>query len=255
MIADQDPCTHDSLFDGALFCLQPRKGYRFSLDAVLLGHFVSPGPRPLILELGAGCGIVSLILAYLHPGARITALELQPGLLELLKKNIELNRFSKRVIGMRGDLRNIAELLPAESFDLVLSNPPYRKEATGRKNLLSEQAIARHEISATLSEVIAAASFALKKKGRLAMVYPSARGAGLFYELRKEGLEPKRLQVVYSFPGDQGRLLLVEAVKGGGEELIILPPFFVFREQGGPYSDEMAACYQRTSKEGEKTTA
>ncbi len=243
MITDQDSCTLDSLFDGALFCLQPCKGYRFSLDAVLLGHFVSPGLKSRILELGAGCGIVSLILAYRHPGARIKAIELQPGLVELLKKNIELNRFSERITGMWGDLCRIAEFLPTGSFDFVLSNPPYRKKATGRKNSLSEQAIARHEISATLSEVITAASFALKKKGRLAMVYPAARGASLFYELRREGLEPKRLQVVYSYPGDQGRLLLVEAVKGGGEELIILPPFFVFRERGGPYTDEMAACY------------
>ena len=75
-------------------------------------------------------------------------------------------------------------------------------------------------------------------------MYPAVRGISLFHEMRRHGLEPKRLQVVYSYPGSEARLLLVEAVKGGGEELSIAPPFYIYEEKDGDYSAEMAQWYE-----------
>ncbi len=242
--APEDSLSRDSLFDGRLHCLQHRSGYRFSLDAVLLARFVAPRPGDKICDLGAGCGVVSLILAFLAPELEITGLELQPALAELARKNIALNNFQQRIRLVQGDLRQIREVIPAGAFDWVVCNPPYGKVGTGRQNAGEEELIARHEIKAGLDEVVRAAGFVVRNRGRVALVYPTGRCAALLTELRTQKLEPKKLQIVYSYPGSMGRLVLVEAVKNGGEELTVLPPFYVYREANGEYSPEMTACYQ-----------
>lgn len=236
--------TQDSLFSGRLQCLQYRQGYRFSIDAVLLSHFITPKPDDRILDLCAGCGVVSLVLAYRWPVISLTALEIQPQLAELVRRNIEINHFKDRIDAIEGDCRQINELVDVGSFEWVVCNPPYRKSDTGRQNPEEEQAIARHEISVDLSGVIKAVCFALKTRGRAVFVYPALRMAALVVELKNNGLEPKRLQVVHSYPGGEGKLVLVEAVKGGGEELAILPPFYIYKEPDGDYTSEMASCYK-----------
>ena len=110
-------------------------------------------------------------------------------------------------------------------------------------NVQSEQQVARHENMANVASVANAAVWALKNKGRAAFIYPAVRGATVLYELKKQGLEPKKMQTVFSYPGSPAKLLLIEAVKGGGEELTILPPFYVYRAQEGEFSPEMADCY------------
>ncbi|OKY76040.1 MAG: hypothetical protein BM485_05210 [Desulfobulbaceae bacterium DB1] len=236
--------TEDTLFNGRLHCRQHADGYRFSVDAVLLAHFISPGPEAAILDLGAGCGVVSLLLCYLHPGVRITALELQPGLAELVRQNITLNGLRDRLFLQEGDLRRMKSLFAAETFDWVAANPPYGKRASGRVNSSDEQACARHEINASLAEVVAAIAHALKNRGRAALVYPAARTAVLLTTLKNARLEPKRLQIVHSYPGGEGKLVLVEVMKNGGEEMTILPPFFIYECPSGPYSEAMRKMYE-----------
>jgi tRNA1(Val) A37 N6-methylase TrmN6 len=240
----KDGYTADSLFDGRIRCTQHAGGYRFSLDAVLLGNFISVRPGVRILDLGCGSGIISFILAYRWPDCHLTGLEIQPDLVELAEKNVGDNNWQERIEILQGDLRHMDKLLPAGKFDWVVSNPPYRKPGSGRKNLEPEKLSARHEILSDVAAVAKAAAWALKNKGRAAFVYPAVRGATILCELKKQGLEPKKMQVVYSYPGSSATLLLVEAVKGGGEELAILPPFYVYREPGGEYSPEMEVCYR-----------
>lgn len=236
--------TLDTLFGGELICRQNQSGYRFSMDAVLLAHFSKLSGSPRILDLGAGNGIISLILAYRWRNAVITAVELQPGLFELLRMNVEANNgLSDRITCLQGDLQDYAQLLHAEEYDWAFCNPPYRKSGSGRINPKEEEAIARHELRLDLSSVVAAQSYCLKAKGRAVLVYPAGRMAVLIGELKATGLEPKRLQVVYSYPGGQAKLVLVEAIKKGGEELTILPPFYVYKYRNGPYSDEMQRLY------------
>jgi tRNA1Val (adenine37-N6)-methyltransferase len=173
----------------------------------------------------------------------LTCLELQKNLIALIHKNIELNGFEQRLAVLEGDLVQLKTLLPAESFDRVVCNPPYGKLGAGRKNSGSEQAVARHELRATLADVVDASFFALKNKGRAAFIYPASRAAILLTELKGRGLEPKRLRIVYSYPASVAKLVLVEAMKGGGEELEIAPPFFIYEEPGGDYTKEMRQCY------------
>jgi tRNA1(Val) A37 N6-methylase TrmN6 len=236
--------TDDSLFNGRIRCLQHSRGYRFSLDAVLLGNFISIRPAEKILDLGCGTGIIALILAYRWPSCAITGLEIQPELVKLARENVMQNNWQERITIVQGDLRQMNKNIAAGQFDWVVSNPPYRKKGTGRMNIEPEQLVARHEIKADVASVVNAAAWALKNKGRAALIYPAVRGATVLHELKKQGLEPKKMQTVFSYPGSPAALLLIEAVKGGGEELTILPPFYVYRAPEGELSQEMAACYR-----------
>ncbi len=235
--------TENTLFDGRLCCLQHADGYRFSLDAVLLAHFADVQPYEKILDIGAGCGVVSLVICFRCPGAKLTSLEIQPQLVKLISRNIERNNFQEQMRVIQGDLCGIRSLVPPESFDKVVCNPPYGKLATGRRNPGPEESIARHEIKAELADVVNAIFYSLKNRGRGYVIYPASRAAVLLVALKQKKLEPKKLQIINSYPGGEGKLVLVEVVKNGGEELAVLPPFFVYQKPGGEYSADMARLY------------
>ncbi len=235
--------SEETLFGGKLRCLQPRQGYRFSADAVLLAHFFTPEPDTRILDLGAGCGVVSLILSHRWPSASLVALEVQPRLTEVIRRNVAINTLASRITVIEGDCRRIATLLPQGSCDWVAANPPYYPTGSGRHNPETERAKARHEILGGVGEMAQAAAFALKVGGRAVFVYPAARAETLLSALRENGLAPKRLQMVHPYPGAEAVLVLVEAVKDGGEELAMLPPFCICQERDGAYTSEMAVMY------------
>ena len=242
-MAIAEELTEESLFGGRLRCLQPRQGYRFSVDAVLLAHFFNPEPGARILDLGAGCGIVSLILSHRYPTASLVSLEIQPRLAEIIRRNVAINGLESRITVIEGDCRRIATLLPRDSCDWVAANPPYYPTTSGRHHPETERAKARHEVLGTIGEMAQAATFTLKAGGRAAFVYPAARAEILLSVLRGSGLAPKRVRRVHPYPGAEAGLVLVEAVKDGVEEVAILPPFFICQEKGGAYTVEMAAMY------------
>jgi tRNA1Val (adenine37-N6)-methyltransferase len=220
--------TLDTLFGGRLKILQEKRGYRFSIDALLLAHFAEPGPDDRVVDLGTGCGIVPLILIFRKKVKGITGVEIQPSLADLARRNAVLNRCSSRFRVWEEDLGRLDQRAKRESFNLVLTNPPYRRVGSGRVNPHAEKAVARHEIRATLEEVLRSAHYLLKDKGRLAMIYPAPRVADLMRGLSKYRLEPKRVQFVHSREGDEARLVLVEALKEGHAQVKILPPFFLY---------------------------
>ena len=224
--------TQDALFEGRLKVLQKKCGYRFSIDALLLAHFAKPLPMDQIIDLGTGCGILPLVLAFRHKVKSVIGVEIQPSLADLARRNVALNRLSTRIKIWEKDLKNLGGNRCRGTFDLVLSNPPYRKVGSGRVNPRLEKAMARHEITATLEDVIRTAGALLKDKGRLTMIYPASRTADLIEEMRKFHLEPKRWQFVHSHPGEEARLLLIEALKEGRPQVRVLPPFFLYDSTG-----------------------
>lgn len=235
--------TNDILFAGRLICRQHRHGYRFSVDAVLLAHFFTPQDAENIIDLGCGCGVISLALAYRWPGLRLTGLELQPQLASLARRNVADNGLAARIAIVEGDLRLVGEIFPAGSFQRAVCNPPYFQSEAARPNPDPERRLARHEVAADLAEVVAAAGWLVGPGGCVDLVYPAERTAVLLGALRGAGLAPKRLQVVHGYPAAPAKLVLVEAVKGGGGELETLPPLSISREPGGEYTAEMARCY------------
>jgi len=243
-----DAVTCDTLFDGRLRCLQHRTGYRFSVDAILAAHFSTPPPGATILDLGCGCGIISLICLYRWQQqiASVSCLELQPALADLASRNMTLNGLSGKTEVVAGDLRRILDFFPAETFSQVICNPPFYRKNSGRPTLDQEAFVARHQVCCTLPEVTAAAATALKNRGKAVFVYPASGLNALLAALHQVRLVPKRLQAIYSYPGDDNhaRLVLVEAVKNGGEGLQILPPFYIYEHRLGPYSKMMQRLYQ-----------
>jgi tRNA1(Val) A37 N6-methylase TrmN6 len=237
--------THDTLCAGELFCAQPLEGYRFSIDAILAAQFVLPNPGPRVLDLGCGCGIIGLILAYRVPELLVHGLELQPQLAVLARNNIQVNDFSQRVEIRQGDVCRINQVVRAEDYDQVVCNPPYGAGQNGRINRDAQAAVARHELHGSLDDFIRAAAFSVRNRGRVVFIYPARRGADLFCTLAHHRLTPKRMQPIYSYPGSSSaRLLLVEAMKNGGEQFEVLAPFYIYEHKNCAYSLAMQALYR-----------
>ena len=232
--------TLDIIYGGKLKLFQDRKGYRFSLDSLLLAHFVSCRRGERIADLGTGHGVIALTLAYLHSSLSITGVEIQPTMVDRASRNVRLNGLQERVTIAHVDVRSIQETLSPESFEAVVCNPPYRRTTSGRISPNLERKIARHEIAAALADFLRAGAYLLPIKGRIAMVYPALRVVDLLQSLRNVNLEPKRLRMVHSFADTKASLVLVEAVKGGRSGNEALSPLVVYSE-GKQYTTEVEA--------------
>lgn len=232
--------TLDSIRDIKVY--QNRKGYRFSVDALLLYSFVNIQRAGRIADLGAGSGIIGLLLAKRYPVSEVTLVEVQDPLIRLAEKNIALNQLGDRVKAINYDIRKIktihCSLFTAHCFDLIVSNPPFRRQKTGLISPADEKAIARHEIKLRLTDLIDASHYLLKSKGRLCIIYHPSRLVELINALRKKQMEPKRLRFVHSNLQTEAKMALIEAVKNGRAEMKIEKPLFIYKEDGS-YTDEM----------------
>ncbi len=216
--------TVDPFLDGRLHLVQPREGYRFSIDAVLLSEFVTTRLGDTAVDLGTGCGVIPLILLLTRDIAYALGIEIQAKLLDQARRNVVLNGFAGRMGLLHGDVRCLP--LKAKSADLVLCNPPFRKKDSGRINPDQQRAIARHEILLSLDDILAAAAYLLRPKGRFAIVYPAERLVEILVRMRRFGLEAKRAQIVYPSARAESKRVLLEATSGGREGLKILAPLF-----------------------------
>ncbi len=222
--------TRDRLEKWDLWIEQPRRGYRFSVDSLILSEFCRLRPGERILDLGTGSGVIALILARRDTTAMITALEIQPGLAGLARKNVKANGLEGRVSIVEGDINEARKLLKAGGFDHVVSNPPYRPPGSGRLCLESQEALARHEILTRLEGVVAAARHALRPGGRFSVIYPAERASTLLTAMTGARLEPKRLCCVHHRLDEKARLIVVEGCKDAGVELTITAPLILSKE-------------------------
>jgi tRNA1(Val) A37 N6-methylase TrmN6 len=214
----------DDFMDGRLKLIQSRTGYRFSIDAILLSEFVTIKKGDTVVDFGAGCGIISLALLLSRPVGHVIGLEIQKDLADQTARNSILNDFSERMSVILGDIRHFP-IAPA-SAEVVVCNPPYRRADSGRINPDQQRAIARHEILATLDDILKGAKDVLKPKGRIALIYPVERLADLISRMRQYSLEPKRIRIIYPNVDSEAKLALVEGVLGANKGLKLLPPLF-----------------------------
>ncbi|HPB70498.1 MAG TPA: tRNA1(Val) (adenine(37)-N6)-methyltransferase [Syntrophales bacterium] len=224
--------TLDILLDGRLRIMQPEKGYRFSIDALLLAHFVRLKDRASVLDLGTGSGVIALLLALRWRYAQVVGIEIQPELADLARRNVQANGLDDRIEIRCGDVRQPAGAIPERACDAVVFNPPYRRLDAGRINDDPQRARSRHEILGSLQDFLRAAAFALKAKGSVSLIYPSSRASELMVRMRAARLEPKRLLPVYSHAASEGEFVLVEGIKAGGEEMKLLPPLVLYGGDG-----------------------
>lgn len=234
--------TLDTVFQGRLKIIQPEKGYRFSIDAVLLVGLTRIRQRDRVVDLGTGCGVIPLLLAYQHAIDHITGVEIQESLVSIARRNVLINELSHLITIVQTDLKKMNAAMVGGSVDLVVSNPPYGKLRSGRLNPNAKKAIARHELLANVGDVVRAAAQLLPQKGRLALIYPARRLPNLLKEVCLNGFAPKRLTVIHSTLESEAKLVHLESIKGGGEELRLSKPFAIYRKDG-EYADEMKAIY------------
>jgi len=216
--------TIDPIMDGRLRLIQSRDGYRFSMDSLLLADFVTVKPGEVVVDLGTGCGVIPLILLLTEPVGHAFGLEIQEELAFQASRHAAINGFSDQVDIILGDIR--FPPLAGASSDVVICNPPYRRIKDGRINPDPRRAIARHEILASIDDIIGTAGHLLKKKGRLCVMYPAARMADVLIRLRRSNLEPRRAQLVYPDTRSQAKLAMIEASTGARPGLVMEPPIF-----------------------------
>ena len=223
----------DTLHCGSWKFLQKKRGYRFSVDPLLLVHFVRIRKNDHVIDLGTGCGIIPILLSQRGRDQRFVGVEIQEDLAGLAQRNVVLNRLEHQVSILQQDFRRLRSFFPPGSFHVVLSNPPYHRVRSGRINPSHEKAVARHEINGTLEDLISMTSYLLPPKGRFYVIYPAARAVDLIASLRVKQLEPKQLQFVYPRSNGPAKFVLAEAVKASGVELMIRPPLIIDPMNGG----------------------
>ncbi len=212
----------DPFLDGRLKLIQSKDGYRFSIDAVFLAEFVTIKPGDVVVDLGTGCGIIPLILLLTKPVKYVFGLEIQKDLALQAARNAVINGYEDRMEVILSDIKNPS--ISKKSADVVICNPPYRKVNSGRINPDVRRAIARHELMASIDDILNTAREILRKKGRLAMIYPAERLVDILARMRRFTLEPKRIRINYPDQQSGAKLVLIEAYLGGRPGLEILPP-------------------------------
>jgi tRNA1Val (adenine37-N6)-methyltransferase len=231
-----------SLFEGRLNLYQYKKGYRFSIDTLLLAAFARKKLRGCVADLGTGSGVLPILLARSPDICSLTGFEIQPDLADLALHNVVLHTLGQRVRIEQADIKEIRSLHKAESFDAAIANPPFYPLGTGRINPGSQDAIARHELLATLGDFVSTAFFLIKNGGKFCAIFPASRSADLICTMRDNRIEPKVLRCVHSRPDEPAVMLLVEGIKNAGGQTTILPPLVIY-SAGQTYSPEVQTIF------------
>ncbi len=234
----------DELWPGGPRFLQTEESFKLSTDSVLLADFAQMARVKHCLDLGSGTGVLCVLLATKNPETAFTGIELQPTFAALSRRNFVENRLDGRAKILEGDLREHRVLLPAEGFDLIVSNPPYFAENAGYSAPAAHRATAREERSCTLQDLCLAARWALRWGGAFTLVHRPERLSEALNAMTRVGIEPKRLRLVSYSALKAPSLVLIEGRRGGRSGLKIEAPL-VLTDTGGGESDELQRIYKR----------
>lgn len=228
----------DELLLGHIRMTVPARHFGVSTDSMVLADFCRIPRGSRVLDLGCGCGLVSLLLLGGDPSLTVCGVELQPEAAQQAKENAVQNGLSARFTVVCGDLREAHDAIPAGRFDCAVSNPPYYPPSSGRVCRDESFAVARSELYCPLDALCRAAARALRWGGRFFLVHKPERLADLMTALRAARLEPKRLQLVQHRASAPPSLVLLEARLGANAGLACEPNLILYDEAGQP----TAAC-------------
>lgn len=218
--------------------------FSYSLDAVLLANFVYvPIQRGNILDIGTGNGVIPLLLSN-RTKATVIGLEIQERLADMAKRSVQMNELSERIHIIEGDLREPHESLAQSYFDVVTCNPPYFKTPKATEfNKNKHLTIARHEIACSLEDVVKAAKRYVKPRGKVAFVHRPERLVDIITLFRHYNIEPKRMRLVYPKQHKAANMLLIEGTRDGSVGLDILPPLYIYKDDGTYTKEAKAIIY------------
>ncbi|PIE54171.1 MAG: methyltransferase [Dethiosulfovibrio peptidovorans] len=233
--------TVDELKGLNLHLRQPVQGPRVNVDTVLLAGFTKVKSGERVCELGCAHGAVSLILAK-RRAISMVGVDLQEHLTAMARKNAQANSLDDKADFLCGDIRDVRLLLPPQSFDVVVSNPPYGDPRYHRIGDSPEKTLACHGVRCSVDDVASACRYLLRQRGRAYFVFSAQRLVDLLVSLRSHEIEPKILKPVHPRNHREATVFLVKALRGGAPGLRLLPPLIVAGEET-QFSEELLAYY------------
>lgn len=229
--------TDDGFLGGRLQVLQPEKGYRAGIDAVMLAAAVPAVPGDHVLDLGAGVGVASLCVASRCLDVNATGLEIQSALVETALENIKRNDLVLRARIIEGSISEKAAILADKdvaygSFDHVMTNPPFYEadKVWGSPDESKATAHALEDVS--LEEWLRVTCAMAKPKGTVTLIHR----ADALPDLLK-GVEGK-LGGLVAFPlwpgaGKEASRVLLQGIKGSRAPFKLAKGLLLHGEDGG----------------------
>ncbi len=235
----------DDLQYKGLKIIQKKDGFCFGVDAVLLANFAEVKKGDKIIDLGTGTGIIPILLAGKTEASKITGLEIQHDMAEMAQRSVCMNNLQDRAEIVCGDIKESLQYFSPSSFNIVVTNPPYMNSGGGLVNPQDMKAISRHEIMCNLEDVIKASSRLLMPGGQFVMVHRPERLVDIIVLMRNYSIEPKYMRFVHPSPYKKSNIILVKGFRGGKPQLKMMPPLYVY-DENGEYSREINEIYCRS---------
>ncbi len=242
MLIDGIEVTKDDLQNGQ-YIYQPKAGFRFGIDAVILSDFCNIKKGERVLDMGTGTGIIPILLAAKSKGEHFTGIEIQKKYVTVARESVRLNKLEDRIDILNGDICNAADIIKKENINTIVCNPPYMIAQHGLRNDTDEKFIARHEVFCKFEDIAREASKILSPKGRICIIHRPFRLAELFQTLKQYKLEPKRMRLVHSFLDKEPQMVMIEAFKDGNSGIKIERPLIIYSENG-KYTKEIEDIYK-----------
>lgn len=235
----------DDLEYKGLKIIQNKDGFCFGIDAVLLSDFakdIRNGSN--VLDLGTGTGILGILLCGKTKLSKITGVEIQEDVYDMARRSIILNNLEDRFSVINKDIKNLDKELELQSFDAIVTNPPYKKNDTGLQNSNEYKIISRHEVKCNLEDIIRVSSKLLKNNGKLYMIHRPERIKDIIINLDKYNMQIKEIRFVHPNINKKPNMVLIKAVKQGGDFVNVQEPLFVYNLDG-TYTDEILRIYSK----------
>jgi len=225
--------------------IQNKEGFCFGIDAVLLSDFAKNIKKDAkVLDLGTGTGIISILLCAKTNLKKVIGVEVQEDVYDMALRSSKLNNLENKFEVINENITNLNNMYENNSFDVIVTNPPYKKQDTGVKNETEKKLISRHEILANLDDFISVSSKLLKDKGEFYMVHRPERLVEIFTLMKKYKIEPKEVRMVFSNVKNPPKMVLIKGVRNGKEYLKFRENLYIYNEDG-TYTDEILQIYNK----------
>lgn len=244
IILNQNEKIEDLQFKN-LKIIQNKTGFCFGIDSVLLSDFAKEIKKNVrVLDLGTGTGIIATLLCGKTQLKEIIGIEVQKEVYNMAQKSIQLNNLQNKFKIINEDVLNLDKILKINTFDVIVTNPPYKKKDTGIKNEQDKKIIARHETTASLEDFIRISKALLKDKGEFYMVHRPNRIVDILSLMRKYKIEPKIMRLVYSDKNSKPKMVLVKGIKNAKPFLEVQNNLYIYTENG-EYTEEINKIYHK----------